>query len=160
MNIVFRFFQCFARQQAFAGLVHFQHVAFGLSLRPTEDLLEDVGDIVHQVDGIIPADHQVARIQLSVRARARRDFRFLKNWHSPIIGNAGRQFNRILATALVFAGAKSAAAFGKASLLERACVLSLIEALPQLVFCAKPSNFVLNGLAKDALEFVVCRIRP
>lgn len=92
---MFRFFQRFARQQTFAGLVHFQHVAFSLSLRPTENLLEDVGDVVHQVDGIVPADHQVARIQLGVgvRARDRCDFRFFKNRHNQIVGDAGRKFN-------------------------------------------------------------------
>ena len=43
-------------------VVHFEHVVLGLFLGPAEDPLEDVGDVVHEVDGVVPANDGIARI--------------------------------------------------------------------------------------------------
>src|SRR6185369_4626492 len=54
-------------QDAFAQLMDLEHVELGFLARPAEDSPEDVGDVIHIVDGVIPADDQVAGLQLGSR---------------------------------------------------------------------------------------------
>ena len=58
-------FHALASEHAFALVVHLQHVKLSLLFRPAEDRLEHVRDVIHQIHRIIPANHQVARLQLA-----------------------------------------------------------------------------------------------
>ena len=56
-----------ADEDALALLMDFEHVFLRLRMVPAEHLLEDVGDVFHKIDGIIPANDQIARLQAGVR---------------------------------------------------------------------------------------------
>ncbi len=53
------FFRVFG-QDAFPVFMHFKHVTLGFLFIPSENLLENVGDIIHEVDRVIPANHHIA----------------------------------------------------------------------------------------------------
>jgi hypothetical protein len=53
-------------QDTFAFLVNFHHVPISFLLVPTKDCHEDMRDVIHQVHGVIPANHEVRRCQISV----------------------------------------------------------------------------------------------
>src|SRR3954447_1745147 len=56
-HVVLAAFSGAARHDGLALVVHLQHQRVRLRLRVTEELLEDVGDVVHQVDRIVPHEH-------------------------------------------------------------------------------------------------------
>jgi hypothetical protein len=60
MNEMFGLFEAVADEDALAGVVDLEHVEFGFLTGPSEDLLEDVGDVIHHVHGVVPANDQVA----------------------------------------------------------------------------------------------------
>jgi hypothetical protein len=64
VNIMLGFLERFAGEHAFALLMNLEHVELRFLFCPAENHLEDVGDVIHQVDRIIPANHLVARLEL------------------------------------------------------------------------------------------------
>lgn len=67
MDVVFRPLHCFPRQDAFALLVYLYHVELSFLPRPTEHLLENVRDVIHEIHRVIPTNHEVARVQAGLR---------------------------------------------------------------------------------------------
>jgi len=61
MHEMLGFFKAVAHEDALAGVVDLEHVEFGFVARPAKNFLEDVGDEIHGVDGIIPANNEVTR---------------------------------------------------------------------------------------------------
>jgi hypothetical protein len=91
MGIVFGLFQAISDQDALAFLMDLHHVLLCLAQRPTKDLLEDVGHIIHEVNRIVPANNPIQRFKLGrgdwidqrlgLRLRAPWHMRFLhKPW--------------------------------------------------------------------------------
>jgi len=91
VDIVLGFFHALAGQHALALLVDLQHVELGFLFRPAKDPLEDVGDINHEIDRVIPANDQVTGFQpgfrffLSFPSNFRSDFRLSGFDHKPKI---------------------------------------------------------------------------
>jgi carboxyl-terminal processing protease len=67
VHVVLGFFHAVPRQHALALLMDLEHMEFGFLARPPEDNLEHMGYVIHEVDGIIPANDQVARLQAGFR---------------------------------------------------------------------------------------------
>jgi len=63
VDVVFSFLEAFPRQNTFALFVNLEHVKLGLFSIPAKHLLENVGDVMHIIDGIVPADDQVPRFK-------------------------------------------------------------------------------------------------
>ena len=59
VHVMLRFFKTFTSQNAFALLVNLKHVKFRFLFSPAENPLEDMGDVIHEVNGVIPANDQV-----------------------------------------------------------------------------------------------------
>jgi len=57
------FFKAFTSQNTFALLVNLEHMKLGFFSRPSEDDLEYMGYVIHEVDGIIPTNDQISRLQ-------------------------------------------------------------------------------------------------
>lgn len=80
MNVMLRLFHTGSREDALPLLVHLQHVEFRFLLCPPKYLLEHMRDVVHVIHRIIPADHQITRLQLRpglafhLYLRTRQDF--------------------------------------------------------------------------------------
>ena len=64
MNVMLRLLEALSYEDAFALLVDLEHMKLGLFARPTKHLLENVRDIPHLVDRIIPTDDQIPRLQI------------------------------------------------------------------------------------------------
>src|SRR5437867_3577255 len=64
---MFGFLHALTRQNALSLLVDLEHVKLRFLARPTKDLLENVSDVIHVVDRVIPADDQKARFQCGLR---------------------------------------------------------------------------------------------
>jgi hypothetical protein len=54
------FFKTVAEEDAFAGVVDLEHVETCFVVGPIENFLKDVGDEVHGVDGVVPANNEVS----------------------------------------------------------------------------------------------------
>src|ERR1700733_14217712 len=67
MNVELGLLEAFPRQHAFAFMMDLEHVFLGPPAFPTENFLEDMGDVVHEVDGIIPANDEEARLKAGLR---------------------------------------------------------------------------------------------
>ena len=82
---VFGFFETVADEDAFAVIVDLKHVKFGFLTGPAEDFLKDVGDVIHEVDGIVPANNEIARFVavagFLLRSLGWQDQRFDGRWH-------------------------------------------------------------------------------
>jgi len=63
VHVVLRFFQTFARQDTFALFMDLKHMEFRLFFGPAKDRLKDMGYVIHEVNGIIPANDQVSGFQ-------------------------------------------------------------------------------------------------
>jgi hypothetical protein len=75
MDVMFSALEALPGQDAFPGAMDLEHVSFGFGLVPPKNHLEDVGDIVHEIDWIVPTNNQIPWIQ----ARARGGRRFGNN---------------------------------------------------------------------------------
>jgi len=64
MHVMFGPFEGIADQHALTLVMDLEHVEFRLLALPAKNGLEDMGDVSHQVHGIIPAHHQIARFQI------------------------------------------------------------------------------------------------
>jgi hypothetical protein len=62
-----RFLETFTGQDTLALFMNLEHVEFRLFPRPPENGLKDMGDIVHEIDRIVPANDEVARLQAGFR---------------------------------------------------------------------------------------------
>ena len=60
---VLGFLHAFADQNAFAGIVHLEHVMLGLGFGPAKNLLKHVSDIIHGVDGVVPANDDITWLE-------------------------------------------------------------------------------------------------
>jgi 3-deoxy-7-phosphoheptulonate synthase len=67
MNIMFRTFHAFAGEDTLALMMDLQHVPLGLGLGPAEHFPKHVRHVIHEVDRIVPADHQEAGLQVVPR---------------------------------------------------------------------------------------------
>ena len=67
MDVVLSFFHALALEDAFALFVDLQHVELGFFPGPAKNHLEDVGYVIHVVDGIVPADDEIAGLQTGFR---------------------------------------------------------------------------------------------
>ena len=67
VHIMLRFLETLTGQDAFPLLVDLQHMKFGFFPGPSEHGLKHVGDIIHEIDRIIPTNNQVARLQSGFR---------------------------------------------------------------------------------------------
>jgi hypothetical protein len=61
------FFHAITLEDAFALFVNLQHVELGLFAGPAENNPEDVSNVIHVVDRIIPTNDQIARFQTGLR---------------------------------------------------------------------------------------------
>ena len=61
MHEMLGFFKAVADEDALAGVMDLEHVELGFVAGPAKNFLEDVGDEIHGVDGIIPANNEVTR---------------------------------------------------------------------------------------------------
>ena len=107
IGIVFGLFQAISDQDALAFLMDLHHVLLCLAQRPTKDLLEDVGHIIHEVNRIVPANNPIQRFKLGrgdwidqrlgLRLRAPWHMRFLhKPWSQinvHLIAELGRKLH-------------------------------------------------------------------
>jgi len=64
MNIVLGLLEALSDEDALALLMDLEHVKLGLFARPAKNLLENMRDIPHFINGIIPTDYQVPRLQI------------------------------------------------------------------------------------------------
>ena len=67
MHVMFGFLHALPGQNTFTLFMYLEHVEFGLFAGPPKNLLEDMGDVIHVIDGIIPANYQVTRLQFRLR---------------------------------------------------------------------------------------------
>ena len=99
MHVMFGPLHALARQHALAVIVHLQHVELRLRLRPAEDDLKHMRDVVHQVHRVVPANHQEARLQFALWiglvffANIRQRRRFNRLSHAGKIFENGPVFN-------------------------------------------------------------------
>ena len=63
VHIMLRFLEALTSQDAFALLVNLEHMKFGFFPGPPENGLKDVGDIIHEINRIIPAHNEIAGLQ-------------------------------------------------------------------------------------------------
>ena len=95
VDIKLRLFHAFARQHAFALVMDLQHVDLGLLSLPAEDDLKHMRHIVHEVDGVVPANDEVARFEVGARigflvpVNAGPDFRGCRGGHGGKIKRPG-----------------------------------------------------------------------
>src|SRR5688572_10953461 len=61
MHVMLSLLETVAHQDTFAGVVHLEHMLLGLGFRPTENLLENVRHVIHEIYGIVPANNNVTR---------------------------------------------------------------------------------------------------
>ena len=66
VHVILGFFGAFPDQDTFSLLVNFPHVLFSCLLVPTKDFHEDMRDIIHEVHGVVPANHVVCPRQISI----------------------------------------------------------------------------------------------
>ena len=64
-----RFLETFASQDALALLMNLEHMEFRLLPWPPKNRLKNVGDIIHEIDRIIPANDQIPRLKAGFRLR-------------------------------------------------------------------------------------------
>ena len=57
-----------AGDHAFALLVDLQHVKFSFLPIPAKNNLEDVRDVGHQIDRVVPTNHQPSRFEIGFRS--------------------------------------------------------------------------------------------
>jgi hypothetical protein len=69
MDIILGLLEPLPGHHAAPFLVHFEHVRLRLLLVPSEDLHEHVGDVVHEVDRVVPDDDQEPGIEFLPRVR-------------------------------------------------------------------------------------------
>ena len=67
MHEMLGLFHAFTGQNAFALLVDLEHVKLRFLSGPTKNLLEDMGDVIHVIDRIIPTNYQKPRLQPGTR---------------------------------------------------------------------------------------------
>ena len=67
MDVVLGLFHALAGEDALALFVDLQHVELGFLAIPTEHGLEDVRDVAHVVDGVVPADDEIAGLEGGIR---------------------------------------------------------------------------------------------
>ena len=94
-----RSLHAFAGQHALALIVNLQHVEFRFRLRPPEHNLENVRDVGHEIDRVVPADDQVTGLQLALVASlfffldVRQYHRFNRFSHAGKVFENGPNFN-------------------------------------------------------------------
>lgn len=95
MGIVFGLFQAISDQDALAFLMDLHHVLLCLAQRPTKDLLEDVGHIIHEVNRIVPANNPIQRFKLGRGDRIDQRFglRLRAPWHMRFLHKPWSQIN-------------------------------------------------------------------
>ena len=59
VNVVLGFLKAVADEDTFAVVVNLEHVVLRFLAWPGENLLENVSDEIHGVDGIVPANDEV-----------------------------------------------------------------------------------------------------
>ena len=64
MHVMFGFFQTLAHQDTLALLVDLEHMELSLFARPAEHFLENVGDVIHEIDRVIPAHDKETGLEL------------------------------------------------------------------------------------------------
>jgi len=67
MHVMLSFLHAVARENAFSLFVNLQHVELGLFSGPSKNLLEHMRNVLHVIHRVVPADDQVARLQLGLR---------------------------------------------------------------------------------------------
>jgi hypothetical protein len=70
MDIKLRFFHAFPHENAFPLFMNLPHVFRGLGARPAKNRLENMGYKVHQIDRVIPTNHQVPWFQMGMGIRS------------------------------------------------------------------------------------------
>lgn len=95
IGIVFGLFQAISDQDALAFLMDLHHVLLCLAQRPTKDLLEDVGHIIHEVNRIVPANNPIQRFKLGRGDRIDQRFglRLRAPWHMRFLHKPWSQIN-------------------------------------------------------------------
>jgi hypothetical protein len=63
VHIMLRFLEAFSSQDAFALLMNLEHMKLGLFPGPPENGLEDVSDIIHKIDRIVPANNEIPGLE-------------------------------------------------------------------------------------------------
>jgi len=63
VHIMLRFFEALTGQDAFALLVHLEHMKFGFFSRPPKHGPKPVGEVIHKIDRVIPANNKITRLQ-------------------------------------------------------------------------------------------------
>jgi len=64
VHIMLRFLKALARQNAFALFMNLKHMKFRFLARPSKNPLEHVSNVIHVIDWVIPADHQITGLKL------------------------------------------------------------------------------------------------
>ena len=72
VHVMLRLFKALAHENALTLLMNFQHMPMGALLAPPEYFLKNVRHVVHEIDRIIPTDHQVGIFQFQGNAWGRR----------------------------------------------------------------------------------------
>ena len=63
MDVMLGLFHAFPHQNALALLVDLEHMKLRLFSGPSENLLKDMRDIIHEIHWVVPANHKVTRLQ-------------------------------------------------------------------------------------------------
>jgi len=63
VHVVLGFFKTFPGQYAFALFMNLEHMKIRLGFGPTEDFLKNVGDILHEIDRVVPANDKISGLQ-------------------------------------------------------------------------------------------------
>jgi hypothetical protein len=63
VHIMLRFFETLTSQDAFALLVDLEHMKFGFFSGPPKHGLKHMGDVIHEIDRVIPANNKITRLQ-------------------------------------------------------------------------------------------------
>jgi hypothetical protein len=87
MDVELGLFHAFAGEHAFAVVVDFKHVEFGFFAFPAKNGLKNMGDVIHEVHRIVPADDKKPGVEvgagfgLVILLDVGQDFRCFSSWH-------------------------------------------------------------------------------